>query len=427
MGSGSRSPEVLGAMLELWRYSVLILVSATNAKVDFTGQQVLRTSPETVEQTDLLIGLINKFDIWNDGAGREIDIRVSPDSLQDLLDVLESNNIKHSTIIQDLQKIIDLSEMSAVRTRLSANHSMDWTSYHPIEDMYSYLDYLESTFDFVTTESIGQSYEGTEMRLAKVCRGGCGNKPAMWIDGGIHAREWISPAAVTFILRELVENNTAHPDLLENLDWYILPVVNPDGYLFSHTENRMWRKTRSPNPNSKCYGTDPNRNFGYKWGTKGSSTNPCDDEYMGAFPFSEVETANIRDWITAHKDSIKYYLTVHSSGQMILLPWGWGYDQPDNIDDLYRVAEAGNDALYAVHQKSYTVGCIPCLLYLVGGGSLDWTLGELGIPYSYAMELRDNGTYGFLLPADQIIPTGEELWAFNRAVGREIIKEFVSY
>ena len=106
-------------------------------------------------------------------------------SISDLLDVLESNNIQHTTIIQDLQKMIDLSEMSSVRTRISANHSMDWTSYHPIEDMYSYLDYLESTFDFVTTESIGKSYEGTEMRLAKVCKGGCGNKPAMWIDGGL--------------------------------------------------------------------------------------------------------------------------------------------------------------------------------------------------------------------------------------------------
>ena len=57
------------------------------------------------------------------------------------------------------------------------------------------------------------------MILAKVCKGECGSKPAMWIDGGIHAREWISPAAVTWVLKELVENDAAHPDLLENMDW----------------------------------------------------------------------------------------------------------------------------------------------------------------------------------------------------------------
>ncbi len=50
----------------------------------------------------------------------------------------------------------------------------------------------------------------------------------MWIDGGIHAREWITPAVVTFMIRQLVENQESEEaDLLDNLDWYILPVVNP--------------------------------------------------------------------------------------------------------------------------------------------------------------------------------------------------------
>ena len=100
-----------------------------------------------------------------------------------------------------------------------AGHSMDWTDYHPIEDMHSYFDYLETNYDFVTTESIGKSYEGSDMRIAKVCKGGCGNKPAMWFDGGIHAREWISPATVMHMLMEIVENDADHSDLTENLDW----------------------------------------------------------------------------------------------------------------------------------------------------------------------------------------------------------------
>ena len=56
---------------------------------------------------------------------------------------------------------------------------MDWEEYHSMEDMYSYLDYLESTYDFVTTEIIGKSFEGQDMRVAKVCREGCGDKPAV--------------------------------------------------------------------------------------------------------------------------------------------------------------------------------------------------------------------------------------------------------
>jgi len=411
--------------MTLLTFSILACLSFANAELDFTGHQVLRTVPQTAAQADILAGLVDTFDIWTGiGVRREVDIRASPESYDELVSILESHNIPHSLMIQDVQQLIELSKPVPTGQRDAAGHSMDWTSYHSVEDMYSYLDYLETTYDFVTTESIGKSYEGTDMRLAKVCRGGCGGKPAMWIDGNIHAREWITSAVVTFMLRELVENDSAHPDLLENLDWYILPMVNPDGYNHTRTENRLWRKTRSPNGND-CFGTDANRNFGYQWGTGGSSNNPCSDTYMGSEAFSEIETKNIRQWLTMHKDTVKFYNNLHSYSQLILLPWGWTYDEPANIDDLYRVAEAGNAALYAVHQKTYDVGCIPCMLYVASGGSLDWTLGQLGIPYSYGMELRDTGMYGFLLPPDQIIPTGEEAWAFHLTVARELIKEFV--
>ena len=61
------------------------------------------------------------------------------------------------------------------------------------------------------------------------------------------SREWIGPATVTWMLKELVENDTAHSDLTESLDWYFLPSHNPDGYAYSRDHNRMWRKTRSDN------------------------------------------------------------------------------------------------------------------------------------------------------------------------------------
>merc|ERR1719348_598369 len=303
-------------------------------------------------------------------------------------------------------------------------HAMDWSAYHPLEDMYDFMNYLEDTYDFVTTESIGQSYLGTDMVVLKVCRGGCGSKPAIWIDGGIHAREWISPASVTFMMKELVENDEDHPDLTLNLDWYILPVVNPDGYLYTQTDDRFWRKTRSLHVEG-CVGVDANRNWGFQWGTGGSSPDPCADTYMGPEAFSEVENTNVRDFLLAHKEQLKMYNTLHSYSQLVLLPWGYNYDLPANYDDLLAVATLGEQALEAVHGSVYEVGCIPCMLYVSSGGSLDWTLGVAGIPYSMGMELRDTGNYGFLLPPEQIIPNGEEVWAFHATVARELISEFV--
>lgn len=400
------------------------LVIACAGQVDYSGHQVFRADVKTSEQADFLVEMREAFDFWTEvGVGRSVDIRCAPVQADELTNLLSGQGIQFSVLVEDVQKLAEMVPMKKGSVSKSG-HSMDWTDYHPIEDIHSYLDYLETTFDFVTTESIGQSHDGSEMRIAKVCKGGCGNKPAMWIDGGIHAREWISPASVTYILMELVENDADHSDVTENLDWYILPVVNPDGYLYTQTDDRLWRKTRTPNGGG-CFGTDANRNWGFHWGTGGSSNNPCSDTYMGPEAFSEVENRNVRDFLTANKDNIKFYNNVHSYSQLILLPWGWGYDQPENYDDLYNMAMLGNDALYDVHGKIFEVGCIPCMLYVASGGSLDWTLGELGIPYSYGMELRDTGNYGFILPPDQIIPSGEEVWAFHMTVARELIKEFV--
>lgn len=52
------------------------------------------------------------------------------------------------------------------------------------------------------------------------------------------------------------------------------------------------------------------------------------------------------------------------------------------------------------------------------GSSDDWAKGVAGIKYAYTVELRDRGTYGFLLPATQIVPTAREIWAGIRAISR---------
>lgn len=70
----------------------------------------------------------------------------------------------------------------------------------------------------------------------------------------MHAREWIGTAVATYILNQLTEKNNTYSKLLEASDWMILPVVNPDGYEFSHIGDRLWRKTRSSYPDNENEG-----------------------------------------------------------------------------------------------------------------------------------------------------------------------------
>jgi hypothetical protein len=179
---------------------------------------------------------------------------------------------------------------------------------------------------------------------------------------------------------------------------------------------------RSPNEGSlQCAGTDANRNWGYHWNEGGTSDNACSDTYHGDSAFSEVEVANVRDYLLARPGQFVFFHDIHSYSQLVLLPWGFTMTEAPGYDRLFAMASAATDALFAVHQKDYTVGCLPCVLYIASGSSVDWAKGVAGIDNAVSMELRDTGDAGFLLPPSEILPTGEEVWAFHVSFARQIL------
>jgi len=122
----------------------------------------------------------------------------------------------------------------------------------------------------VTLIVLGQSFEGRDIHQVKVSSGDLPNgelKPAIFIDAHFHAREWVSGASATWIINEIISNPEKYAEILSQFDFFVVPLANPDGYEYSHgAGNRMWRKTRSTNSGSACYGTDPNRNFAFQFG-----------------------------------------------------------------------------------------------------------------------------------------------------------------
>ncbi|KAG0052542.1 Carboxypeptidase A4 [Gryganskiella cystojenkinii] len=240
------------------------------------------------------------------------------------------------------------------------------------------------------------------------------NPKAIIIHAGHHAREWIGPAVVTYIAKELILGyrvNKKITRLVDQFEFVIIPVLNADGYVFTWEHNRMWRKNRQPTSIPFCPGIDPNRNWGYMWNTGGSSSNPCNEGYHGPEPFSALEAKMMSDFIVKRKNVVGYF-DFHSYAQLWMSPFGGDCSKiPKDDEDIMEASLGAAKALHDVHGKKFTVGSVCSLVYQSSGGSIDWTYVEGNVKYSYSVELRDTGRYGFLLPEAEILPSGEETMA----------------
>ncbi|XP_063243270.1 carboxypeptidase B-like [Bacillus rossius redtenbacheri] len=398
----------------------------------YRGYRVYRVFPAGgAELRELVSGLDDEVSLWTQYLGRNgssADLLTAPRAAAEVTARLEARRVPYLLLIADLEEAIR-EENPPVDPEEEdwenrGGHRLTWTRYHRYKDIDSYLDYLANTYtDICQTEVIGKTSQGRDMKLLKVSTGGKG-KPAIWIDGGIHGREWISPASATYVLLQLVEFREQHSELLDSVDWYILPVANPDGYEYSHTKDRLWRKTRSAGtPHRRkdgkkartCYGVDPNRNWDFHW-REGVAGEACREDFAGLRAFSEPETRAMSDYILARRRDIKVYLTLHSYSQMWLVPWGYQDEKPRDYYDMYVLAEKGVKALEAVRGTDYLLGTAAELMYTSAGGSDDWAKGAAGVKYSYSVELPDTGQHGFVLPAAQIEPVGQETWAAVKAI-----------
>ncbi|XP_026167317.1 carboxypeptidase A5 [Mastacembelus armatus] len=401
------------------------LFVAVLGKETFEGHQVLRIIPKDDVQLSLVKDLEDiiefELDFWRGvtHVSVPVDVRVPFHSLQSVKIYLEVQDIEYSIMVEDLQVMLDEEELeSAARVAEPRNtDSFDYAKYHPINEIYSFQDMLVAENpNLVSKIVIGQSYEGRPLNVLKFSTGGT-NRPAIWIDTGIHSREWVTQASGTWFAKKIVTDYGRDPALtaiLNNMDIYLEIVTNPDGYYFTHNSNRMWRKTRKPNPGSSCIGVDPNRNWDAGFGGPGASNNPCTETYHGPRAHSEPEVKAIVDFVKSH-GNIKAFISIHSYSQMLLYPYGYTTTAVKDQPELHSLAKKAITDLASLYGTRYRYGSIISTIYQASGGTIDWTYNQ-GIKYSYTFELRDTGRYGFILPANQILPTARETWLALMAI-----------
>ncbi|KAI1827432.1 hypothetical protein F4861DRAFT_492668 [Xylaria intraflava] len=307
-----------------------------------------------------------------------------------------------------------------VNAEAAALPSFSWfNAYHEYADHLTFLESLQAAFpsnsELITA---GTSFENRTIQGIHLWgSGGKDSKPAIYYHGNVHAREWITSMTVEYITYQLINNynnDTAVKSVLDNYDFHILPIVNPDGFVYTQTTSRMWRKNRQPRSGTSAIGTDINRNWPYKWDGEGSSTNPGSGLYRGEAPGDTPENTGIRVYgdNLAAGNGIKLYIDWHSYGQDILLPYGYSCTaQAPNQPEQNALAKDTAAAIAKPHGTEFTSGQTCSTLYAAAGGSNDYFTDISPAEFAWAIELRDTGEYGFALPADQIIPSGEESWA----------------
>lgn len=417
--------------------------SARNDRIDvlnytpppvYEGQSVVRVRADSAGEIRAALELGEG--LWSEGAGtaRPFDIQVRADRIDDL----QLAGLETEVLIADLQARADAdwAEIQAVerfdRTRPPAHppgarggnpHDESWfEAYKQLPQIEAYLGALAGARpDLAFVSDVGGTIQGRDIYSITITGpdqpgNAASDRPVILWHGGQHAREWISPMTVTYLASRLVGDYDTDPvvrGLVDSVRFVIVPVSNPDGYLYTWAGERYWRKNRRP-VGFGDFGVDLNRNWGYEWGGAGSSGDPSSDVYHGASAFSEPETQTLRDLAFSYGSDLVAHIDYHSYSQLILWPFGYaeGVQTPEPDRTFFDTLATDLSGLILSESGVFYDPIQSWELYAAAGASCDWFYGALDAK-SICIELRpDSGDPdGFNPPASEILPCARENWS----------------
>jgi len=360
------------------------------------------------------------LDVWAANAFQGwMDIMIPP-RLTASLNKLVPAHLPYVVRIEDVQAQIDESEIDMANAGVNAaNLKREGQQNHPVfNNFQSYAAinaYLSSKVsDIATLQSIGNSHLNVAINSLTIRNPQTQNPKTIIIHCGIHAREWITPPHCLWAIEQLTSGDSEAGRLLGVFQFVIIPVLNVDGYIYTFSSDRMWRKNRRPNAGSTCVGTDLNRNYGVGWSGPGASNNPCSETFYGPARFSGTETAHIRDLVDYYiaDGSMVSYWDLHAYGAMWMSSYGYTCQLPADFAEMNAVMTQATQACYEENGRSYAFGSICNTIYQASGSSVDWAYQ--GFPtrdrvvHAYTTEAFGNS---FIAPVAQIVPIAREIWA----------------
>ncbi|MHA7814329.1 MAG: M14 family zinc carboxypeptidase [Phycisphaerales bacterium] len=394
----------------------------------YSGRCVVRVRTTSQHQLDGVLRIAN--DVWSERIGQgtlEIDIR------RDRLDELVAIGVPYDVLIEDLQAHANTHAADMLRARRAERdvglvtfqrggqvHDDAWfATYRTLDEITRYSENIRAIRpDLATMQTIGQGIEGWLIFSLTISgpdttENPRDDRPVVYIFSTVHAREWIAPMTTCYIASKLVADYDTDPvvrSLLDNTRIVIVPVGNPDGYLYSWSDERYWRKNRRDNGDG-TYGVDINRNWGYRWGWQGSSSHPDSNTYRGTGPFSEPETRALRDAALSYGDKLIAHIDYHNYSQAVIWPFAYSRDSylPEPAGSIFEsLAEDIVSEIEHVHGANYDAVAGPDFS-TAAGNSKDWFYGDRGVP-SFTIEVRPRNS-DFNPPVSEILPNSQENYA----------------
>jgi hypothetical protein len=288
--------------------------------------------------------------------------------------------------------------LPAVPARAASDLPAGYEGFHTFAEMQAEVAAVAAARpDLVALSSIGTSYHGRRLWMAKVSDNVLADEdePEVMFDGLHHGNERMGLEMTLAILHWLVDGYGSDPRitaLVDGRETWIVFAVNPDGAAFDVLDDgfRDWRKNRQPNRDGTV-GTDLNRNYDYRWGTRGTSGSPVPGSsgYRGPRPFSAPETRALRDFLAGRvvggRQQVRVAISFHEYGRQVMWPYGYTLaDAPPDMttDDAAALRRIGR-------RMAASAGYTPLQasdIRLSSGTSRDYAYGRYRI-FAYTVEL----------------------------------------
>lgn len=250
------------------------------------------------------------------------------------------------------------------------------------------------------------------------------NEPKALYTAIHHAREPMSLMETIFFMWYVLENYGTNEEityLVNETQLFFVPCINPDGYVYNETTNPtgggMWRKNRRNNGGG-VYGVDLNRNYGYGWGTTGTSTVTSNDTYCGTAPYSEPEVQAMR-WLVQNHKFVSAF-NAHTYAKDILFPIGTTVAEFADHHDYFQA-----ESNHMVQFNGYTA-MKSSALYPASGDSDDYMYKMdigVGVKDTMFVHTPEVGT-AFWQPSSEILATCKEM-LFPNLVLAHITRNYV--